>query len=176
LQNFYLREIQIPTRKKGNPRFRTYCPFCQISTAPTSLPQGLKEPPAYSPPPDQRVTRQALINNEDGLPPYSAVPQSTAPAEKSTSSEPAEDVLHFLNPEKDTLPALSLRYGVPLDVLKKANGLWSDNLLQARRTIIIPGQYYKGGVSLSPQPVEGEDEEKRKSKIRRWMVACKQHE
>jgi hypothetical protein len=28
-------------------------------------------------------------------------------------------------------------------------------------------------VSLSPRPLEGEEEELRKSKIRRWMVACK---
>lgn len=40
----------------------------------------------------------------------------------------------------------------------------------------IPGQYYRGGVSLSPRPIEGEEEESRKAKIRRWMVACKVHE
>jgi len=28
-------------------------------------------------------------------------------------------------------------------------------------------------VSLSPRPVEGEEEEVRKAKVRRWMVACK---
>lgn len=28
-------------------------------------------------------------------------------------------------------------------------------------------------MSLSPRPVEGEEEEARKAKIRRWMVACK---
>ena len=38
---------------------------------------------------------------------------------------------------------------------------------------MIPGEFYKEGVSLSPQPVEGEEEEKRKAKVRRWMVACK---
>lgn len=42
--------------------------------------------------------------------------------------------------------------------------------------MVIPGEYYKGGVSLSPRPIEGEEEEARKSKIRRWMVACKVHE
>lgn len=39
--------------------------------------------------------------------------------------------------------------------------------------MIIPGEYYKGGVSLSPRPIEGEDEERRKAIVRRWMVACK---
>lgn len=39
--------------------------------------------------------------------------------------------------------------------------------------MVIPGEFYKGGVSLSPRPVEGEDEERRKGIVRRWMVACK---
>jgi hypothetical protein len=38
---------------------------------------------------------------------------------------------------------------------------------------VIPGEFYKGGVSLSPRPIEGEDEERRKAIVRRWMVACK---
>jgi hypothetical protein len=39
--------------------------------------------------------------------------------------------------------------------------------------VLIPGEYYKEGVSLSPRPVEGEEEEARKNKVRRWMVGCK---
>jgi hypothetical protein len=39
--------------------------------------------------------------------------------------------------------------------------------------LVIPGEFYKGGVSLSPRPVEGEEEERRKGIVRRWMVACK---
>jgi hypothetical protein len=42
--------------------------------------------------------------------------------------------------------------------------------------VIIPGQYYRAGVSLSPRPIEGEEEEARKANIRRWMVACKVHD
>jgi hypothetical protein len=38
---------------------------------------------------------------------------------------------------------------------------------------VIPREYYQGGVSLSPRPVEGEEEERRKATVRRWMVACK---
>ncbi|KAK0621374.1 hypothetical protein B0T17DRAFT_608599 [Bombardia bombarda] len=56
--------------------------------------------------------------------------------------------------------------------LRRANRLGSDHLLLARRTVLIPARYYKAGVSLSPRPVEGE-EEARKAKIRRWMVATK---
>jgi hypothetical protein len=38
---------------------------------------------------------------------------------------------------------------------------------------VIPGEYCHDAVSLSPRPVEGEDEERRKAIVRRWMVACK---
>lgn len=75
--------------------------------------------------------------------------------------------------QNDTLPGLSLRYGVPLAALRRVNGITSDHLLLARRTILIPGEFYKGGVSLSPRPVEGEEEEMRKGKVRRFMVATK---
>ena len=86
---------------------------------------------------------------------------------------PAEDALHFLDPSQDTIPSLSLRYGVPQGALRRKNGLFADHLLAARRTLLIPGEFYKGGVSLSPEPIEGEEEEIRKAKVRRWMVACK---
>ena len=92
---------------------------------------------------------------------------------KHDSDPPAEDVLHFLDPSKDSISSLSLRYGVPPEALRRKNGLFADHLLAARKTILIPGEYYKGGVSLSPEPVEDEEEEIRKTKVRRWMVACK---
>lgn len=60
-----------------------------------------------------------------------------------------------------------------MSALRSKNNLTSDHLLTARRTILIPGEFYKSGVSLSPRPVEGEEEEVRRSKIRKWMVACK---
>jgi len=82
-------------------------------------------------------------------------------------------VLHFLDPSQDTIPSLSLRYGVPQDALRRTNGLYTNHLLAAWRTILIPGEYYKGGTSLSPQPIDGEEEEIRKVKVRRWMVVCK---
>lgn len=59
---------------------------------------------------------------------------------------------------------------------RRVNNLPSDPLLAARRTILIPGTHYRGGVSLSPRPVEGEAEEARKAKIRRFMVTCKASE
>lgn len=87
--------------------------------------------------------------------------------------EPAEDVLHFLNHNHDSIASLSLRYGVPTGVLRRVNNINSDHLLLGRKTVIIPGEYYRSGVSLSPSPIDGEEEELRKGKIRRFMVACK---
>ena len=151
-------------------------PFCQISTTPSSLPQGLRDPPAYSPPSSPRLAHASLARTlPDHKPPaYSAeaLSHESEKASSSTSSD-APDVLHFLDARYDTLLALSLRYGGPVEVIRQTNGLYSDFLLAARRTILIPGSHYKGGVSLSPRPVDGEEEELRKAKIRRWMVACK---
>jgi hypothetical protein len=134
-----------------------------MSTAPTSLPQGIRNPPPYAPP-----------SYSDELPTYSSLAHPLPPSvpEKSPQ-QPADDVLHFLNHSTDSVLSLSLRYGVPISALRRANAITSDYLLLARRTVVIPGEFYKGGVSLSPRPVEGEEEEARKGKIRRWMVACK---
>lgn len=153
-------------------------PFCQVSTAPSPLPQGLRDPPAYSPPPIHQPAKAALAPVDgDELPSYSSLdsrpPALGKTAPSSAEDQPAQDVLHFLDAAQDTIPSLSLRYGVPQDALRRANGLYADHLLAARRTILIPGEYYKGGVSLSPRPIEGEEEEIRKGKVRRWMVACK---
>jgi len=60
--------------------------------------------------------------------------------------------------------------------LRQHNALFSNHLLSARRTVSIPGSHYKGGVSLSPTPVEGEEERERKSKVRKFMVAVKCHQ
>lgn len=85
----------------------------------------------------------------------------------------AEDTLHFLNHDHDSISSLSLRYGVPAEVLRRVNNITSDHLLLGRKTVLIPGEYYKSGVSLSPQPIDGEEEELRKGKIRRFMTSCK---
>lgn len=155
-----------------NSRFGTYCPFCQVSETPSSLPQGLRDPPAYSPPSlPSRWSESSRGGELDEPPAYEAHDTLKASSEKST--DPAPDVLHFVHPVHDTLHSLSLRYGVPADALRRTNNLYSDHLIQARRTVLIPGGYYKGGVSLSPRPVDGEEEEIRKTKIRKWMVACK---
>lgn len=153
-------------------------PFCQVSSAPSPLPQGLRDPPAYSPPPSPRLSYATLAShiNEEAPPSYSSLTAPINPPsdskDASSSSDAAPDVLHFLHPT-DTINSLSLAYNTPAWALRRTNGLFADHLLAARRTILIPGEFYKGGVSLSSRPVEGEEEEVRRGKVRRWMVACK---
>lgn len=152
-----------------NKRYETYCPYCQITTEPSLLPQGLKDPPAYSSLEDRKPPQP---QDDDELPAYSAHRSVQPPAEKKEPDAPAEDVLHFLKPD-DSVHSLALAYGVPIKALRSTNNIFADHLIQGRKTLLIPGEYYKGGVSLSPQPIEGEEEEARKNKTRRWMVACK---
>ncbi|WYZ40466.1 hypothetical protein EsH8_IV_000807 [Colletotrichum jinshuiense] len=159
----------------NNPRFSSYCPYCQTSSAPSVLPPNLRDPALYtSVPPTHHVSSGAPSAPP---PPYTPstndVPLDEKSGPSSSASTPPEDTLHFLNHEHDTVASLSLRYGVPAAVLRRANNITSDHLLQGRRTVLIPGEYYAAGVSLSPRPVEGEEEELRKSRIRRFMTGCK---
>ncbi|GAW19175.1 hypothetical protein ANO14919_086590 [Xylariales sp. No.14919] len=158
-----------------NPRFISYCPYCQISQTDDVLPPGLKDTPSYT------DSTDASADFKSPPPPYTPYytdrqPQCPLDEKAAPQDVTCEDTLHFLNHAHDSINSLSLRYGVPSFALRRANNISSDYLIAGRRTIIIPGQYYKGGVSLSPSPVEGEQEERRKAKIRRWMVACKVHE
>jgi hypothetical protein len=132
-----------------------------------------------------------LLSSPDAPPPYSAHETKVATADddekaalaraEGKHADPeaeevqpaAEDTLHFLDHAHDSVASLSLAYGVPAPVLRRANRLTSDHLLAARRTVLIPGAFYRGGVSLSPRPVGGEREEARKARIRRFMVAAK---
>lgn len=157
-----------------NPRFASYCPYCQVSNKPSPLPQGLRDPPAYSPPASPtRKSRASSPPSADLPPAYSENDSKPLDSRYSGREKPALDVLHFVDPASDTVSSLSLRYGVPAHALRSKNALYADHLLSARRTILIPGEYYKGGVSLSPRPIGGEEEEVRKGKLRKWMVACK---
>lgn len=164
-----------------NKRYETYCPYCQITTAPSSLPQGLRDPPAYSSlqQPEQQPKSTATQNTssseeeeEEALPPYSAGSYTGNASSGKSAAAPAEDVLHFVAPG-DSMRSLALAYDVPIDALRKANNVYSDHLVQARKTLLVPGEFYKAGVSLSPRPLESEEEEIRKNKVRRWMMACK---
>lgn len=155
-----------------NKRYETYCPYCQITTAPSSLPQGLRDPPAYSSLQQEQANGTSSLDasGEEELPPYDA--GSYTGNKSDAKAAPAEDVLHFVAPG-DSMRSLALAYGVPIDALRKTNNIYSDHLVQARKTLLIPGEFYKAGVSLSPRPLESEEEEIKKNKVRRWMMACK---
>jgi hypothetical protein len=142
-----------------NSRFQTYCPFCQISSEPTALPStGLRLPPSYA------STSTSL--GEDLPPPYASV--SALSVNRSYPPE-TEDVIHFLNAE-DTMSSLSLSYRVPVPVLREHNKVHSDPLLAARKWVLIPKSHYNGPpLSTPPDP----EEEERKNKLRRWMIATK---
>ncbi|RYP79114.1 hypothetical protein DL771_000092 [Monosporascus sp. 5C6A] len=176
-----------------NPRFRNYCPYCQISQTSSALPPGLKDPPSYTSaiaskpalPARDRRSQQDQDQDPDPdpdqpPPPYTPsstiMPSDFCGEKKKTDgpapSEPAQDILHFLDQPHDTVASLSLRYGISAAALRRANNIHSDHLIQGRRTVVIPG----ARVSLSPRPVGGEDEERRKARIRRWMVRCRVHE
>ncbi|KAH7328515.1 hypothetical protein B0I35DRAFT_403869 [Stachybotrys elegans] len=163
---------------ENNERFATYCPYCQISTRPTALPQGLRDPPSYASISARRPPRSEMA---DAPPAYtsSAAPTPTTAAQDEKAALAAadkgvvQDTLHFLDHEHDTIASLALRYNVPVSALRRTNKITSDHLLLGRRTVLIPGEFYKGGVSLSPRPIEGEEEELRKNKIRRFMTSCK---
>lgn len=152
-----------------NPRFQTYCPFCQISSGPSALPKdGLRLPPSY--------TRTAPSSSHDiAEPPPPSYDDATTPrcvrvSERSTAHpHDTEDTLHFVSGE-DSLQSLSLAYQVPISILRQHNNLYSDQLLAARKWVLIPKSHYVGPpLSTPPNP----EEEERKTKLRRWMVATK---
>ncbi|KAG6191878.1 hypothetical protein E4U27_004093 [Claviceps purpurea] len=122
---------------------------------------------AFATPPPYTPTEQELFKPSD------PEKQGFEPGDLEKDDGAEDDVLHFLNHDVDSVTSLSFRYGVPAAALRRANNLTSDHLLWGRRTICIPSKYYKGGLSLSPRPVDGEEEETRKNKIRRFMTACK---
>lgn len=149
-----------------NPRFQTYCPFCQISSEPGALPTtGLRLPPSYTstagessiqksgielPPSYDSATRQ--ISGVNGAPPVDT-----------------EDTVHFLSAQ-DSFQGLSLAYKVPVSIIRQHNNIYSDTLLAARKWVLIPRSHYSGpSLSTPPDP----QEEERKNKLRRWMVATK---
>lgn len=165
----------------SNQRFETYCPYCQVTTGPSPLPQGLRDPPEYS----EKSDRDARKEDERHPPPQleeeppgydSAI--STSTLNSSPTSNPriqsSKDVTHHLHPS-DTLTSLSLAYSTPAHILRSHNRLHADHLLAARRTISIPATHYHGP-SLSDKPVEDPEETARKAKLRRFMVATKCHE
>ncbi|KIW18935.1 hypothetical protein PV08_03224 [Exophiala spinifera] len=186
-----------------NPRFQNYCPFCQISSGPSALPkEGLRLPPSYSRKPTSTNAPTPRVSRDSPPPPPSPPPPSydeatlpshshlrqgreassssstattTTSASTSTTKSPptgdddTDDTIHHVGVD-DTLQSLSLAYNVPVAVLRRHNNLYSDPLLAARKWVLIPRSHYAGPPLSTPPDAE---EEARKTKLRRWMVATK---
>lgn len=150
---------------RKNSRFETYCPFCQVTSEPSKLPQGLRDPPTYSSPSSSPKRKPADPVNDEP-PAYNSLDQS--------SSSQQDDVVHHLRPD-DTISSISIAYNVPAGILRSHNTMFADHLISARRTISVPASHYQGP-SLSNEPVESEEETERKSRIRRFMMQTKCHE
>jgi hypothetical protein len=142
------------------PRLEHYCPYCQTagsSIKPIDGEYGIA-------PKSHLATASEVLQNRISRPEQK---------DPEKNEEDAPDVLHFVDPANDTIDLLSIRYGVPASVLRKTNNIYADHLLAARKTILISGEYYKGGVAINPRPLDGEEMDMKKSKIRRFMVNCK---
>jgi hypothetical protein len=145
-----------------NSRFQNYCPFCQISSGPSALPaSGLRLPPAYSKP-----GKDGGHFAEELPPAYSSI---AGPSTAGSQPPETDDTIHYLTSD-DSISSLSLAYRVSVPVLRAHNSVYSNNLLAARKWILIPRSHYQGPpLSTPPDP----EEEERKNKLRRWMVATK---
>ena len=174
-----------------NPRFQSYCPFCQISSGPSALPkEGLRLPPSYTKTATATATSSSTLGGARGPPtpppPYednhtyqttTSSPGTTRDTDNNTNTNDTsppentetDDTIHHISPD-DSLPSLSLAYKVPIPVLRQHNNLFSDGLLAARKSVLIPRTHYDGP-ALSTPPDAAEEE--RKTKLRRWMVATK---
>jgi LysM repeat protein len=118
-------------------------------------------PPAYS-----TASKNGGKPGDDLPPAYSSVP---APSTIGSKPPETDDVVHYLDPD-DSISSLSLSYQVPVPVLRAHNGVYSDKLLAARKWVLIPRSHYQGLPLSTPPDAE---EEERKNKLRRWMVATK---
>lgn len=156
-----------------NPRFESYCPYCQIATAPSALPaQGLREPPAYSPPESPRASHSGPSTRSPASSSPPAYSEFYTGNDRVEGSASQEDVVHHLRPDRDSIASVSILYRVPAPVIRKHNSLYSDHLLSARKVLFIPASHYSGP-SLSAEPADSPEEAERKNKIRRFQVSAK---
>ncbi|EXJ68539.1 uncharacterized protein A1O5_08332 [Cladophialophora psammophila CBS 110553] len=150
-----------------NSRFQAYCPFCQISSGPSALPRGgLRLPPSYT----RTVASTSSTRSQSPPPSYDdSVAPRRGPEQSAGPPAGTDDTVHFVGSE-ESLQSLSLAYKVPIPVLRRHNSLYSDQLLAARKWILIPKSHYTGPPLSTPPDAE---EEERKTKLRRWMIATK---
>ncbi|KAK6524851.1 hypothetical protein TWF281_011752 [Arthrobotrys megalospora] len=134
-----------------NPRFITYCPFCPIKRPRKDQDtdtETISEPPPYTP-----------NKTPSSPPPYSTVTPRTI--------NPSDSLIHYLIPT-DTIISISFQYSIPAILLRSHNRLYSDSLLAGRSYILIPRDHYNGP-SLSPNPVQSEED----NTLKRFQIRTK---
>ncbi|CCG84438.1 protein of unknown function [Taphrina deformans PYCC 5710] len=152
---------------RANPRLVETCILCQLP-----IPRDLggddgdgDELPGY----DASLPRYAATDAPDTpeKDPSCGVVEGggSATATDAWSVGKEAGVHHFVRKE-DSVGSLSLAYDVAPSVIRKANHLFADALLQGRSFILVPGATR----SLSDRPGE---EDVRKGKLKRFMVQVK---
>ncbi|CAI2179658.1 14562_t:CDS:2, partial [Funneliformis geosporum] len=135
----------------GNPRFYTYCPFCQKVALTCERNNKLDNLPTY-----EEVIYNDL-NNSNFL-------KANSFNEKSNEKLSFGTIHHVK--KNDTLVGLAFRYGVEIADIRKANRLFDDKII-ARSTLIIPNY---DGPSLSEKLSE---EEENKILVKRFQIQSK---
>ncbi|KAK3302129.1 uncharacterized protein B0T15DRAFT_496600 [Chaetomium strumarium] len=159
-----------------NPRFLSYCPYCQTSRRSplrssirtVQRPSGERESrPESDPPPYYSAIAPAVSpppytpSSSTDSPPQPQ-PQPDEKKEPAPASQPGYTIHHLRHPphpDADTIVSLSLRYGIPASVLRRHNNLAADAdyLLAARHTLLIPTAYITRH-RRRPPPLPGGDQ------------------
>lgn len=143
---------------RASPRYGQYCVLCQLpilDTPPYSAgsSSGLDEdslPPGYD-------DATASVPRYDGRGLGADLKSGVYGNEKR-----AAGVQHYVRKD-DTVSGLSLAYKVDAAVIRKANNIFADHLLQGKAWIVIPG----ATVSLSTEPAADEEQ---KVRLKKFMV------
>ncbi|KAK6332003.1 hypothetical protein TWF718_002541 [Orbilia javanica] len=104
-------------------------------------------------------------------PPYaennfpSSPPPYTADTPRTINS--SDSLIHYLLPN-DTVISISFQYSIPSGIIRSHNRVYSDSLLAGRNFILIPRAWYSGP-SLSPNPVQSEEE----NALKRFQIRTK---
>ena len=113
----------------------------------------------------QAKRREALLQvNGDSMPDSRGVHKRRNSELNSASStamleEDAPDALvyvHQVQPN-DSLTGVSIRYGCPLGVVRKANGFWPSDMIQSKQTVVLPVD----ACSIKGRPIRTAEKEKR---------------
>lgn len=146
---------------RATPRYGEYCVLCQLPL--TEAPYwsdgngntlGAAQPPGY----DDAMA--AAPQYERGR--YTSAVGDDGKHGVYAEEKRAVGVQHYVRKE-DTVTGLALAYGVDAKLIRKANSIYADHLLQAKAWVVIPG----ATVSLSTEPAADEEQ---KVRLKKFMV------